>query len=305
MASPAWSSALAGTWRRYRTWALTARELKASLDRWRSWTLILAVSGAILVTLGQQLGTLAARIGSWAAPAGKGAGLAGAAAIALSAYFAREALSSESVQHWTKCRFTAESLKASTYLYRAGVPPFDGADRDAKLLDRRAAIEDATQGVEPQETETEDKEVDLSTLSAGDYVQRRVNDQIQFHRARSGEYQRKMRALQQVVLGLGGVAVLLGAVSAAKPLVAGWTAVIATVTAALSSHFQSQRYQTLTAAYQATARRLEVLRDKWEVSGKADSDRNSFIQSCEDTMASENGAWVTQWSQQKAPSQKP
>jgi hypothetical protein len=305
MASPALSPALAGTWKRYRIWALTARELKADLDRWRLWTLILAVAGAILVTLGQQLGSLAASIAPWAATAGKVVGLGGAAAIALSAYFAREALSNDSVQHWTKCRSGAESLKASTYLYRAGVPPFDGPDRDEKLLDRRAAIEDAMEGVEPREVESEEKGVNLSPLSGGDYVLQRVNDQIPFYRERSDAYQNKTRRLRQIVLWLGAVAVLLGVVSAVKPLVAGWTAVIATVTAALTSHVQSQRYQSLTAAYQSTARRLEMLREKWEASGKADNNRNTFIQSCEDTMAFENSAWVTQWSQQKAPAQKP
>jgi len=305
MASPALSPALASTWKRYRIWALAARELKAGLDLWRLWTLILAVAGAILVTLGQQLGSLAARIAPWAATAGKVVGLGGAAAIALSAYFAREALSNDSVQRWTKCRSSAESLKASTYLYRAGVPPFDGPDRDEKLLDRRAAIEDAMEGVEPQEIDSEDKGVNLSALNAGDYVLQRVNDQIQFYRERSDEYQNKTRRLRQIVLWLGAVAVLLGVVSAVKPLVAGWTAVIATVTAALTSHVQSQRYQSLTAAYQSTARRLEMLRDKWEASGKADNSRNTFIQSCEDTMAFESSAWVTQWSQQKPPAQKP
>lgn len=305
MASPALSSALASTWKWYRSWAITAGELKASLDLWRLWTLVLAVCGAILVTLGQQLSSLATSKGSWAMPTGKAVSLGGAAAIALSAYFAREALSNENVQRWTKCRSTAESIKAAIYLYRASVPPFDGADRDEKLVERRSAIEDATEGVEPREPEAEDKVVDLSPLNAQDYVQQRVNDQIQFYRVRSNEYQKKMSTLRQIVFWLGAVAVVLGVVSAVKPLVAGWTVVIATVIAAVSSHVQSQRYQSLMAAYQSTARRLEILRDKWEASGKPELNRNTFIQSCEDTMALENSAWVTQWSQRKPSGQKP
>src|SRR6202795_107864 len=95
MASPALSSPLSSTWNRYRAWSLTARELKTSLDRWTLWTLILAVAGAVLVTLGQQLGSTATIIGPWAGPVGKIVGLGGAAAIALSTYFAREALSNE------------------------------------------------------------------------------------------------------------------------------------------------------------------------------------------------------------------
>lgn len=162
MASPAVSSPLTSTWNRYKAWAQTARGLKASLDRWRLWTLILAIAGAILVTMGQQLGSLTAATAPWVALAGKIIGLGGAGAIALSTYFAREALSNESVQRWTRCRSAAESLKACTYLYRAGVPPFDGADRDQKLLERRTAIENAMEGVEETVTQVQDASFDPS-----------------------------------------------------------------------------------------------------------------------------------------------
>jgi SMODS and SLOG-associating 2TM effector domain 1/Protein of unknown function (DUF4231) len=304
MASSAVSSALASTWSHFRTWDLTAVELRASLGRWRLWTLILAMGGAVLVTFGQQLGSLAASVGPWAGPVGKGVNLCGAASIALSAYFAREALSNENVQNWTKSRSIAESLKTTTYLYRAGVPPFDGIDRDEKLVDRRGAIEDAAESVELLTPPT-DKEVDLSAISVQDYIVKRVNDQIDFYRRRSGEYQNKIKKLREIVLWLGATAVVLGVISAVKPLVASWTAVLATVIASLSAHVQGQRYQTLTAVYQSTARRLETLRDKWESNPQSTAVKNAFIQSCEDTMALENSAWATQWSQNKPSEQKP
>jgi len=299
MASPAVSSPLASTWSRYKAWAQTARELKASLDRSRLWTLILAIAGAILVTLGQQIGSLPATMAPWAGLAAKIIGLCGAGAIALSTYFAREALSNERVQRWTRCRSAAESLKASTYLYRAGVPPFDGADRDQKLLERRTAIENAMEGVEQSVTQVQDANFDPSSLSADDYCAKRVDDQVKFYENRTADYQKKTRALRAVVLWLGAIAVILGVVAALKLPVAGWTAVIATITAAITSHVHSQRYQSLIATYQATTRHLGTLKDKWVAGGKADASRNTFIQSCEDTMALENSAWVTQWSQQK------
>ena len=229
MASPAVSSPLASTWSRYKTWAQTSRELKASLDRRRLWTLILAIAGAILVTLGQQIGSLPATMAPWSGLAAKIIGLGGAGAIALSTYFAREALSNESEERCTRCRSAEESLKACTSLYRAGVPPFDGADRDQKLLER----------------------------------------------------QKKTRALRAVVLWLGVIAVILGVVAALKAPVAGWIAVIATITAAITLHVHSQRYQSLIATYQATTRRLGTLKDKCVAGGKADASRNTFIQSCE------------------------
>src|SRR5215469_3868634 len=146
MASPALLSPLASTWNRYKQWAGTACELKSRLDRWRLWTLILAVMGTVLVTLGQQIPSILTSLESQAGTIGKIIGLAGAGAVALSTYFAREALSTESVQRWAKCRSAAESMKASTYLYRAGVSPFEGADRDEKLIDRRTAIEETLSG---------------------------------------------------------------------------------------------------------------------------------------------------------------
>jgi hypothetical protein len=303
MAPTTVSSALSTTWNHFRAWDLTAANVRDDLDRWRRWTLILAVVGAVLVTLGQQMGSLTASIGLWAATAGRVINLLGAISIALSAYFAREGLSSEKVQGWTKCRSIAESLKATTYLYRMGVPPFDGIDRDQSLIDRRGATEEAVDGIEPSAL-SETVAVDLSPFSVPDYILKRVDDQIGFYRRRSAEYLKKTRTLRGIVFWLGAVAVLLGVTSAVKPLVGAWSAVVATVIASLSSYVQGQRYQTLAATYESTARRLETLKDKWGAGPQSDADRNAFIQSCEDTMALENSAWVTQWSQQKPAAQK-
>lgn len=242
MGSPVAPCPLATTWNHYREWALTARNLKNHLDRWRLWTLILAVSGSVLVTIGQQLGSIPTIVGPWTGTIGKIVGLGGAAAIALSTYFAREALSNENVQLWTKCRSAAESLK---YLYRASVPPFGGTDRDQKLIDRRSAIEESAGNVERLVNQADDPTFVSSSLSGDEYYQQRVKDQIQFYRERSDEYQKKTATLRNIVFWLGALAVLLGVASAIQPLVAGWTA--------------------------------------------------------EDTMALENNAWVTQWSQLKPP----
>lgn len=54
----------------------------------------------------------------------------------------------------------------------------------------------------------------------------------------------------------------------------------------------------LAVTYRATALRLRLLKGEWAGSGRTEADtaeRNAFIQRCEDTMASENGAWVGLW----------
>jgi len=76
---------------------------------------------------------------------------------------------------------------------------------------------------------------------------------------------------------------------------------MATVTTSVTAYVKNQRYESMIGLYQTTAIRLQLLKDQWLDSGKTDADkgdRDSFIRRCEETLALENGAWVTQWSQQ-------
>jgi hypothetical protein len=129
--SPA-DPALSGPWAAYRTWAATARYHKNAIDFWNSWSLRLAISGAILAALGQQVMLFAPNEGNlrmlYSAP-----GVLGAAVIALAAYFSSQALGENRERIWIKCRSAAESIKSLVMLYRAAVRPFDGLDRGAQL----------------------------------------------------------------------------------------------------------------------------------------------------------------------------
>jgi len=303
MDSPALPAIARTLWEHNRAWAATARTIKASLDRWRSWTLILAIAGATFSTLGEQLKNSHPNP-QWQSllhAIAVAASLGGAAAIALASYFAREALGGDRVQNWTKARSAAEASKAALYLYRASVVPYDGEDRDKKLLDRRDAIETSVEGLEL--VASNPGTPDLSPLTVSDYIAKRLEAQIKYYHDTAGEYQKRVDNLRTVTFWLGVVGVLLGVGAAAGPL-GSWVAVVGTVTAAVSSYIQTQRYQGLIVLYRATERRLEFLKDEWQTTGKTEADkpaRNSFIQSCEDAMALENGAWLAQWSQQKQP----
>jgi hypothetical protein len=127
--------ALTGPWENYRTWAVTARYYKNALDLLSKWSLLLAIGGAILATLGQQIVPSAPNIGLGALLF-KLPGMLGSAAIALSVYLATQAIAGNREGIWVRCRSAAESLKAAIPLYRTSVAPFDGADRAAQLHQR-------------------------------------------------------------------------------------------------------------------------------------------------------------------------
>ncbi|HSF59632.1 MAG TPA: DUF4231 domain-containing protein, partial [Candidatus Binatia bacterium] len=291
---------LSGPWAAYRTWAATARYHKSAIDFWNSWSLRLAVSGAILAALGQQLMLFAPEEGSlrilYSAP-----GILGAGVIALAAYFSSQALAENRERIWIKCRSAAESIKSLLLLYRAAVSPFDGLDRGAQLRQRVDKILREVKEIELRQSPSESVP-DLHPLAVEEYIAERVDDQIGWYQRRAREYQEKSDAFRRYIFGLGAASVLLGLASAISA-VSAWIAVIATITAALTAHMKNQRYQSLIAMYSATALRLGLLKSEWAESRKTDgdkADRDAFIQRCEETMALENGAWVAQWSEQHA-----
>ena len=300
-------AALRGPWTAYRTWAATARFHKDALDFWRRWSLLLAIAGAVLATLGQQIVHLAPE-GGWEKWAYQAPGLLGSAAIALAAYFSREITGGDRERNWIRARSAAESLKSAIYLYRAGVPPFDGPAGASQLLRRvrdiQGTVADVLTRALSQETDP-----DLSPLTVDAYLALRVEDQVRFYDDRAATYQTKTDRLRAVMLVLGAVSVVFGLLSTLSKTipVAGWVAVTATVTAALTAYVQNQRYQALMVLYQATARRLRELESEWAASRKTELDRverDTFIQDCEATMAGESGAWVAQWTPKK-PDQAP
>jgi hypothetical protein len=287
-------------WHAYRTWAATARFLKGDLNRWTRLTLSLAVAGSVLAAAGQEFGVVAA-FSSWPMLA-RGAAILASFAVALSAYFGKEALTGNKTSDWIKTRSAAESLKAATYLYRAGAPPFDTADRENVLFDSVSSIEQRVASIPARSAAPDSSTPDLSPLTVDDYILKRVDDQIDFYDRRSDEYQRKSDMLRNATLWLGAASVLLGLISAAG-VVPALVGLIATLTATISAHAQNQQYQALIVNYQSTLRRLIALKGEWVASRKTDADtaeRNAFIRKCEDTLALENSAWVADWSKKAA-----
>lgn len=294
-----YDKALDVPWHAYRAWAATARFLKGDLNRWTWLTLWLAIAGAVLAAASQEFGVLTA-FGTWPA---KTATILASFAVALSAYFGKEALSGNKAADWIKARSAAESLKAATYLYRAGAPPFNAGDREKILFEQVSAIEQTVTAVQTRSAAQETTVPDLSPMTVDEYIVKRVDEQTGFYDERAGEYQKRNDTLRNVTLGLGAASVLLGLMAAAGAVPA-LVGLIATLTASLSAHAKNQQYQTLIVMYQSTSRRLVALKGEWIASHNTDADtaaRNAFIRSCEDALALENSAWVGEWSPKRPP----
>lgn len=299
MANDPSDAAMSGPWAAYRTWSCTSVYHKDMIDRLTQQSLWLAISGAVLATLGQQLSPITPADGMlmWLY---KAPGILGSGAVALSAYLAKQALASDQVRSWTRARGAAESLKSGIFLYRAAAPPFDGADRVTQLVSRVQKLLDDLKDVESRPQD--DKPAPPPELTVDQYISERVDDQVTWYEKRAKEHQGKADRFRKATSVLGGIGALL-ALATAVAAVSAWAAVVATVTASIIGYMKNQQYQMLAVTYQSTALRLRLIKGEWVGSGKTEADRaerNLFIQRCEDTMASENGAWAALWSKKDA-----
>jgi hypothetical protein len=176
------------------------------------------------------------------------------------------------------------------------VPPFDTADRTTILADNVEKARTDLQGLELRPGTPKDPP---GRLFVTDYIKARLDDQVNYYIATAAKYQDRADFWRFSSLITASSGAILGVVSAMFSL-APWVALLSTIVTSLTAYVKGQQYESQIALYQATALRLNLLKDRWLDSAKGDSDtadRNAFIRNCEDTMALENGAWVAKWTE--------
>ncbi len=292
------SAGVNGAWSMYRQCAATSEYHKSRLERFTKASLALGIVGAFIGTISPALHFPATSIRA------RVLGIIGSFAVALAGICATQAVGDNREKNWVKCRGAGEGLKSSVYLFSASVPPFDGANRAEVLAQRiEKALKD-TDGIELETVKVEKQPP--GPLSVDGYIAQRVDDQIGYYDRKSREYRRKAQFWRLWSFIAAAIGACMGAVSAIYSL-SPWIALLATATASLTAFVKNQRYSSLVGLYQTTMTRLQIAKDQWLDTGKSDTDRperNTFIQHCEDTMALENGAWTSQWSQPTSPQQQ-
>jgi hypothetical protein len=285
------TTGVSGAWSMYRQCAATSGFHKSQLELFTKISLWLGITGAVIGTAAQFIAPTLTSMTS------KMLGVVGSLAVALAGVAATQAIAGNRDQLWIKCRAVGEALKSAVYLYCASVPPFDDSNR-ASLLTQRVdkALKDL-QGLELRPGKMDRPAP--GPLTAASYIAARLDDQITFYTNAANKYQKKADFWRYSAFAGATLSATLGAVSAIFSF-SPWVALLATVTTSITAFVKNQRYELLIGLYQATAMRLQLLKDQWVDSGKTDTDkteRDSFIQRCEETMSLENGAWMAQWSQ--------
>lgn len=297
------NTALKYIWGQYRTWDSTSVALKNRLVRWRDIVLGLSIGGAVLGTLSQQIdGWRIAALPTWLAAT---LGVLSGAALGLAAYFTKEVLSPEPEAAAVRTRSAAEAFKREAYLLATGVPPYADAATADGLLDKAKQIRSSVENIAPVAISSAQQQDGMPPvgMSVDDYVKQRVDQQVdEYYLPQKRINAQKLALGRRISFVLGAIAVLLGLWSARSASVAGWVAVIGTITAAIAARQYAGRYQFLIVSYQATADRLQWIKTKWELEGRSqpgDDAKNVFIVAAEDAIATENTAWMAEWTKKQ------
>ncbi len=295
--------ALAYAWGKYREYALTSRKRKAQLSSWRYRILLFGIAGAVLGTLCQvSIGWINNDVSLKWVPLVLG--WSSAIAIGLATYFGSEILNPYQEQRWIRSRSMAEALKTEIYLFLTNTPPYDADGKPEILIQMTEELLEDVGDLPTEPISDQDKQKDLPAgdWTVGKYIHERVDDQIfNFYRPRANELKHKMERNKNTGLGLGIIAVILGAFGATG-WTAGWIAVISTITVSVAAYAYAGRYQYLIISYQATANKLERLRALWEAKGKTEAnieECNKFIIECEEVISIENSAWMAEMVKKK------
>lgn len=277
-------------WDQQSVWSQTANHLKARIDRLRSTMLALTVAAAVLTTLAAQIASLGSTVGRMLAlGAGVSVGLVP---------LVRSQLGTQAVSEWARTRSVSEELKSEAFRFLAEVTPFRGADRESLLAERVHRVRD----------EAADLLVHTSTVApvarqlpavhdVHSYVGARLEPQIDWYRGRSTLLARKLARARRWEVALGVSGVVLGAVASAFAVdqASAWVAVVATVTAALSSHVAAARWEFQLVEYLRTADELERLREDWLSADQAEEAADRLVDRCEHVVSIQNDGWMAKW----------
>ena len=287
------SPVLGSTWQKQRVWSTAADRLKRDITWARAIALGLLIAGAILQTAASQVPNESVKTALR---------VVGVLVLAAAPVIQHFKLGTERLRAWIRARSVSEGLKAETYLYLMGVPPYAADGRDARLLEKMQSILDKAKDLAAHTALVEPLPSAPPQITDIEmYIEQRINQQItDYYRLQARKMAQRVKIFRELELYFSLAAALLGALAATKlvPSADAWVAVVTTISTAVTAHFAASRYEHLVISYGSTANRLEFLRDQWYANPAA-HDAETFVRQCEDAISVENEAWMAEWSRKE------
>jgi hypothetical protein len=258
------------------------------------------VLGALLAALASQLNAPERAAGGVASDPRSWFAIAGALSLAIATFFTGRLLGQEHVAAWARARAISEALKREAYKFAAGAAPYDQPNAESLFNAEREKIEaDGDDLIAMLVTAPGPGSLPRTTLTPRQYVEHRVDGQIDFYKKRATAHRTAATWLRRAEFALALAATLITAVASVTGKstyifgiqfdIAALTAVLTTIAGAVLAHVEASRFDFLVTTFLATARRLE---DRKDASHEPTSD---FINDCERIIETENSSWIAKW----------
>jgi hypothetical protein len=308
-------------WQDQALWSAVASRLGDSIKRWRFWSAAAGGIGLFLTVSAGMISSEALRDQRTAMTT------MGVLLLAIVPYLRQKLISPERVLAWTKSREASERLKEVIYRFLMGAletdpgtdnpQPVDGR-QPLDLIRRCQAIKQATSeaagvaaAINMHQPELRARRV---RMSVDEYLNERVDGQITYYMKSGEKAAKRYRFFYALEIGLGILAVLLGALSGkdtpAMPAGAAQGALtiaflvplltlVMAAAAAVTAHMAASRDGELAARYFATRNALKAIRDEWSVSPDPHDPASvrRLTDAVERAIAAEYGGWVSDWNQ--------
>lgn len=277
-------------WERYRAYANTSARLKGEQGGWRRVVLWASILALLAVPFGKtfekyHLESIATALS-----------ITAAALFALIAWLNETILGDGSDQPWVKARQTAEGLKALSFRFLGGVPPFDTADAVTNALEQARALAEAGGTADAVAAAEAEKRIPPAPLAIADYLTLRVADQISFYDKAATEAREANAKLARIGRLISAAIVVLGALGAviAQAWREIWAPALGAASTLVTTQMAVSRRRFLVETYSLAAQKLRFARTTFETSQRTASDEAALVATVEAILANENAGWVQQ-----------
>ncbi len=205
---------------------------------------------------------------------------------------------------WLLLRGSAETLKRKIYAYRV----LALYEPRAQLLDLEKTVEDVSRNlmrtevneaallvydgpIPPKMYGAAGEDDGLSPLSAQQYIDIRIGDQISFYQSRTGQKEASLRYYQVAILVIGGFGTFLAAIGAAL-----WVPLTTAAATAISAYLLSEQFQETIVTYNQAETDLLNLELWWQALSPTDKRKpkniRNLVNTTEDLLGREFKGWV-------------
>jgi hypothetical protein len=277
-------------WERYRAYANTSARLKGEQGGWRRVVLWASVAALLAVPFGKTFEKYHLNSVSTVLT------ISAAVLFALIAWLNENILGDDSDQPWVKARQTAEGLKALSFRFLGGVPPFDSADAVKNALEQAQALANAGGTADAVAAPEAEKRIPPAPLTIADYLTLRVADQISFYEKSATDARQANARLVRMGRLISAAVVVFGALGAllAETWREIWAPALGAASTLVTTQMAVSRRRFLVETYSLAAQKLRFARTAFETSQRAPSDEAALVAAVESILASENAGWVQQ-----------